>query len=279
MADPILYGPAYSTYVRTARLALEEKGVSHQLVEVDFLQGEMPAEQVARHPFGKVPAFEHDGFALYEACAISRYIDMAFAGPALQPTDAKGAARMTQIVSVLDSYAYGPTISQLVIQRMVQPMLGGQSDEAAISAALPAVDKAMAALDALIGDNAWLAGDALSLADLHAAPIFAYFTATPEAASILADKPGLHRWWEASTRQHGQDPATARLGRISRPVDLGTRGAFGRVREPAFVHPVHSRNTDAAAGKVGLRRRLNGIETADARKPNTRARRKTFYLF
>ncbi|MCG8690231.1 MAG: glutathione S-transferase family protein [Minwuiales bacterium] len=212
MADPILYGPAYSTYVRTARLALEEKGVPHQLVEVDFLQGEMPAEQVARHPFGKVPAFEHNGFALYEACAIARYIDMAFDGPSLQPVDARGAARMTQIVSVLDSYAYGPTISQLVIQRMVQPMLGGQSDEAAISAALPDVDKAMAALEALIGGNAWLAGDALSLADLHAAPIFAYFTATPEAASILADKPGLHRWWEAMQARDSMTKTQPQLG-------------------------------------------------------------------
>ena len=57
MADPILHGPDYSTYARTARLALEEKGVSYELDHVDFLQGGMPAEQLARQPFGKVPAF------------------------------------------------------------------------------------------------------------------------------------------------------------------------------------------------------------------------------
>ena len=138
MADPILYGPNYSTYTRSARLALEEKGVAYRLVEVDFLKG-MPPEQLTRHPFGKVPAFEHDGFALYEVCAIERYVDESFPGPKLQPSDARQRARMTQIISLLDSYTYAPTVGQLVIQRLVVPMMGGSADEAAIEAALPAV--------------------------------------------------------------------------------------------------------------------------------------------
>jgi glutathione S-transferase len=67
MAAPVVYGPAYSTYTRTARLALEEKGVDYKLEEVDILSGaaQSPAH-LARQPFGKVPAFEHDGFRLYE---------------------------------------------------------------------------------------------------------------------------------------------------------------------------------------------------------------------
>lgn len=94
MADPVLYGPNYSTYTRAARLALEEKGVAYDLEEVDFLKG-MPPEQLARHPFAKVPAFEHDGLALYEVCAITRYVDETFAGPALQSSDVRQRARMT----------------------------------------------------------------------------------------------------------------------------------------------------------------------------------------
>lgn len=195
MADPILYGPGYSTYTRAARLALEEKGVSYQQVEVDIFNG-MPEEQRARQPFGKVPAFEHDGFRLFETCAIERYVDEAFEGPALQPADPRQRARMTQIISILDSYTYAPTVGQLVIQRLVTPLLGGTPDEAAIEAALPAIGNCMATLDDLLGDQAFLAGDALSLADLHLAPIFAYFAATPESVPILGDKPGLHRWWE-----------------------------------------------------------------------------------
>ena len=44
-------------------------------------------------PFGKIPAFEHQGFHLYEAGPISRYVDETFAGPALQPSDARHRAR------------------------------------------------------------------------------------------------------------------------------------------------------------------------------------------
>jgi hypothetical protein len=85
---PIVFGAPYSVYVRAVRLALEEKGVAYELVPVDiFAVDGPPSEHLTRHPFGKIPAFEHTGFCLYEAGAIIRYIDGAFAGPPLQPAD------------------------------------------------------------------------------------------------------------------------------------------------------------------------------------------------
>jgi len=104
MSDPIIFGPAYSTYARSARLALEEKGVPYKLQEVDIMKGECQTPAyLARQPFAKVPAFEHDGFTLYETAAIERYVDQAFPGPKLQPADPKRQARMTQIISIIDS--------------------------------------------------------------------------------------------------------------------------------------------------------------------------------
>lgn len=84
MANPIVYGPALSTYVWSARLALAEKGVTHELVEVP-LGAHREEPHLSRHPFAKVPAFEHDGFTLYETQAIMRYVDERFAGTPLQP--------------------------------------------------------------------------------------------------------------------------------------------------------------------------------------------------
>jgi hypothetical protein len=55
MAHPIVYGPAGSTYVWSARLALAEKGVTHELVEVRF-GGHREEPHLSRHPFaGLVP--------------------------------------------------------------------------------------------------------------------------------------------------------------------------------------------------------------------------------
>jgi glutathione S-transferase len=68
---PIVFGAPYSVYVRAVRLALEEKGVDYEFVPVDiFAPGGPTADHMKRHPFGKIPAFEHEGFRLYEAGAI-----------------------------------------------------------------------------------------------------------------------------------------------------------------------------------------------------------------
>src|SRR5947209_6622475 len=102
MARPIVYGPAGSTYVWSVRLALAEKGVAHELVEVGFgAHREEP--HLSRHPFGKVPGFEHDGFMLYETQAILRYIDEGFMTSPLQPTDLHQFSRMNQIIGIVDA--------------------------------------------------------------------------------------------------------------------------------------------------------------------------------
>lgn len=196
MANPTLYGPGYSTYARTARLALEEKGVPYDFVEVDFLQG-MPAEQVKRHPFSKVPAFEHDGYELYETCAIARYVDEAFDGPALQPADARSRATMTQIISILASYAYGSMIQQVMIPRVVAPMMGGEPDEETISAGLPKAETCLGELERFIDDRSQLVGDTLTQADLHFIPILTYFKMAPESGPLLEKTPGVRRWYDA----------------------------------------------------------------------------------
>jgi glutathione S-transferase len=177
-------------------MAMEEKGVDYDLIDVDFLQGPMPAEQVKRHPFAKVPAFEHNGFKLYEVCAIGRYVDEEFDGPPLQPENVRDRARMTQIISILDNYTYPNVVGNLVIQRLVMPMLGNEPDEAVISAALPEIAKNMKTLEELRDDNTFLASDQVTLADLHFVPIFDYIRSTPESEKIMEKAPSLNTWWD-----------------------------------------------------------------------------------
>ena len=197
MAKPVIYGPGYSTFARTVRLALEEKGADYDLVEVDLLSGAgQSAEHLARHPFGKVPAFEHDGFALYETDAIVRYVDESFPGTDLVPADARSRARMNQAMSVLASYAYPCLIGQIFMQRAVMPIIGNASDEAAIAAALPKAETALGALEQLIDGNRYLAGERLSLADLLLIPIYDYVRQTPEGEKLLQATPNLRRWWD-----------------------------------------------------------------------------------
>jgi glutathione S-transferase len=213
MTVSVVYGPSYSTYVRTVRLVLEEKAAAYRLVELDTLKAEhKTAEHLARHPFGKVPAFEHDGFTLYETSAIARYLDAAFAEPPLTPADARGAARMQQAIAVVDAYAYPALIGTVAIQRLVAPLLGAAPDEAAIMAALPMVELSLQAFETMLDGSTSLAAEGLCLADLHLAPIMAYFVKTPEGQRLLPSYPGLQRRWEAIAARPSMERTRSGLG-------------------------------------------------------------------
>lgn len=203
MARPVLYGADYSVYVRIARLALSEKGIDHDLVPVDvFADDGPPAWYVDLHPFGRIPALEHGGLRLFETGAITRYADEAFDGPALQPVGPVERARMNQIIGILDAYAYRTLVWDIYVERVSKPKRGERSDERRIASALDKATTCLQALAGLQGDARWLVGDRLTLADLHAAPIFAYFVQAPEAAALLAPHPRLGSWLQAvSARQ------------------------------------------------------------------------------
>jgi len=199
VTEPILFGASYSVYVRAARLALEEKRVPYRLVEVDIFAPEgPPPDYLQRHPFKRIPAFEHEGFRLYETGAITRYVDEAFAGPPLMPTAPRARARVNQIIGILDNYGYRPLIWDIFVERVRAPAQGRGADEAKIAAALPRAETCLRGIEALIDPaGPSLTGGNVSLADLHAAPMFAYFCMAREGAELLSSQPRLSRWWQS----------------------------------------------------------------------------------
>ena len=197
MSKPIIYGPSYSPYVRTARLALEEKGAAYELVPIDIISGAHKQPDVlARNPFGKLPALTHDGLTLYETSAITRYIDRTLPGPPLQPQSTREAARVDQVMSIVDSFTYPSVMGQLVWQRLIVPMLKGQPDEAVVAASLPQTRLCLSEFGRLLNGDTWFGGRSLSLADLHLAPLMAYLAMTPEGPSLLAAEPEMAGWWD-----------------------------------------------------------------------------------
>jgi len=193
MARPIVYGPAGSTYVWSTRLALAEKGVAHELMDVP-VGAHREEPHLSRHPFAKVPAFEHDGFALYETQAILRYIDEGFPVAPLQPTDLHEFARMNQIMGIVDAYAWPSIAGGILVNRLLNPRLGLPVDEAAIAAAVPEARLCLSEFARLMGERPFMAGDRISLADLMVFPLLYYFRRVPEGTGPLADHPTLSSW-------------------------------------------------------------------------------------
>ncbi|MER9740942.1 glutathione S-transferase family protein [Mesorhizobium sp. M0187] len=198
MAKPVVYGADYSVYVRIVRLVLAEKGIDYDLVPVDVFAAEgTPAWYFEHHPFGRIPAFEHNGFRLFETSAIARYVDEAFDGPALQPKDARTRATMNQIIGMLDAYAYRSMVWDVAVERLEKEA----PDEALVANGLRQAETVLRVLTALKPPGPWLLGDQLTLADLHAASIIAYFVKVADGQKLLAAFADIQAWWEGIAKR------------------------------------------------------------------------------
>ena len=116
MSDMILWGFDGSTYVRTVKMVLAEKGVTDfKQVQLNVLKGEPKTpEHLQRHPFGKVPVLDHDGMRILETSAITRYLNDVLPGKSLIPPTPKDRARMDMIIGMINSYGYGALLGGVV---------------------------------------------------------------------------------------------------------------------------------------------------------------------
>ena len=192
---PTLYGFDGSTYVRTVRMVMADKGMDYDQVPVNVLAGEpREPEHLQRHPFGKVPVLDIDGLRIRETDAICRYLEDIRPSPALIPSDPKARARMNEAIGLIDSYGYGALVGAAGFHLF--PDFLGNPDDAAHDAALENAEKVLKLLMTNKGDAIWLAGDKPSLADYFLAPIMFYVSLTPDASRLMA-VPGVSDWWEA----------------------------------------------------------------------------------
>ncbi|MFT3728343.1 MAG: glutathione S-transferase family protein [Terricaulis sp.] len=196
MSELVIHGVPGSPYMRAVQLACEEKRAPYRIAPVTPGGGDT-AERRALHAFGRIPVIDHGDFRLYETPAITRYIDAAFGPPTLTPSDTRQMARMNQIIGIIDWYFFQLVGRTLVFQRVVGPVLFGRAaDEAVCAAAIPDAERCIGELNRLMGDNAFLASDAISHADLVAVPHLFYFAMTPESEAIFAKNPQLKAWLE-----------------------------------------------------------------------------------
>ena len=186
MSEFVVHGIPGSPFMRAVEVALREKSAPYRVRAIAPGEHKSP-EYTALHPFGRVPALEHGDFRLYETQAILRYIDDVIPSPALEPADARLAARMNQIMGINDWYFFPLVGRTIVFNRIVGPkLLNLPVNEAAIAAAVPEGRHCVVELERLLGEQPFLAGDQLSLADVLLAPQLDFFAATPEGASLLA---------------------------------------------------------------------------------------------
>lgn len=209
----ILQRYRYSVYARIVAATLEAKGLSWSAQEHDPFDKD--GHTGLLHPFGRVPVLIHDDFIIYESRAICTYIDAAFTGPRLTPTEPDAQGRMQQVIGVIDAYGYVPMVRRVFAHRVFRPSEGQPGDEAMIADGLRDAASVLAALETVADEALVLNQRRISLADLHLAPMMAAFVAAPEGAEALTHYPALSQWWAwAAAQPHitVTDPGLPGLG-------------------------------------------------------------------
>lgn len=190
----VLYGFDGSTYVRTVRMLLAEKGADYEQVPVNVLEGEpRQPEHLKRHPFGKVPVLDHGDFRILETSAITRYLNDVLEGPSFVPGTPRDRARMDMAIGLFDGYGYGSLVG--VAGYHLFPGFLGNPDNAFREQSIKEARKVLTELMKIRGDSPWIAGDAPSLADFYLAPACFYVGLTEDAAQVF-DAPGFSDWWQ-----------------------------------------------------------------------------------
>lgn len=194
--DFIVHSVAGSPYGRAVFATLEEKGARYRLAPVDG-QNRHNAPHILRHPFGRVPVLEHDGFMLYETQAILRYLDRILPEPALTPAASQAAAGMDQVMNICDWYLFQGVNNVIGFQRIIKPKLMGlPADEDAVAQAMPKAHAVFDELGRLLGSHNYFAGEQVTLADLMVGPHLDFMRMTPEWPVLTEKSPNLVRWLE-----------------------------------------------------------------------------------
>ena len=197
MTDVTVHGIPGSPFLRSVEIALREKGVEYQFVALNPGEFKTPDYLENHHPFGRIPAFEHDGFRIYETQAILRYVDQVFPDPALTPADPKQRARMNQVIGIIEWYFFPKAAAPIAFNRIIGPrLLGIPGNEEAIAEAMPMGRICFAELDRLLGAKPYFAGDSASLADIMLAAQLDLFKECNEGRELIGGAANLEPWLE-----------------------------------------------------------------------------------
>jgi glutathione S-transferase len=160
-----LYSGPLSLFTAKVRIALAEKGLAYERVEVGWslerrYEPHHP-DVVALNPKRQVPVLVDGALAVYDSTVIVEYLEDRHPEPPLFPTDAAGRARCRQLEAAADEILF-PHVWTL-IDRGFYP---GARDEAALAGARAAVARYGDEREKDLADRAWLSGAAFGAADI-----------------------------------------------------------------------------------------------------------------
>lgn len=163
-----LYHHSRSTFARRVRIALLEKRIEHEAVELDMAgRAHKAPEYLALNPYGRVPTIDDNGFVLYESAAILQYLEATRPAPPLMPADAKRRALIDMHLRLCDGQL-GRYAGVILFPKRFLPK--EKWDASAMAQAKGEIEKHLAIVEATLGNRDYLVGEAFTLADIAYLP-------------------------------------------------------------------------------------------------------------
>ncbi|WP_439000660.1 glutathione S-transferase family protein [Pseudomonas benzopyrenica] len=172
---PYLFGPAFSTLVRSVRLHALERGL-------DLPCGLAPGGQaiawrseahLALHPFGQVPVLLDGEQRIFETLAICRHLDRQLAPE--RGGNPEQDAWSSALLTTVDTHLVRRYLLRIAGPRP-EPFRTPEEQQRALAA----VDATLGVLDRQLGDQRFLCGAEFSLPDALLVPMLDYLEPLPE---------------------------------------------------------------------------------------------------
>jgi glutathione S-transferase len=145
-----LYDAARCPYCARVRIALMEKGIPYETVEIDLQN--RPASLYEKNPVGRVPVLEEDDFVLPESRVIMEYLEERHPEPPLLPSELADRANVRLWFERFDAFS----------QPYYRTVFEGEPADA--------LDAELAKLDSALAASEYLGGSQFGLADIAYVP-------------------------------------------------------------------------------------------------------------
>jgi glutathione S-transferase len=146
-----LYDAARCPYCARARIALAEKGLEYEVLEIDL--SDRPQWIYEKNPTGRVPVIEEDAWILPESSVILEYLEERYPEPPLLPPDPADRALARVWIFRHDDFT--------------KPYYALRREE---EGAAEKFDEQLAKLEEALSRRAWLTGAEYGLADIAYVP-------------------------------------------------------------------------------------------------------------
>ncbi len=158
-----LYHYPLSTNSRKVRIALIEKGLEFERINIDLGKKEQKNPDYLKiHPLGQVPALDDEGFVVYDSTVINEYLEDEYPYPRLMPEDSEGRALARLMEDFRDNF-FNPPFIEIIHEVRSKPE--GQRDPKIIENAKAKIAKCFDRIEKELEGKEYLART-FSLADI-----------------------------------------------------------------------------------------------------------------